>query len=98
MDSGERIHFCYHQLSGNYNRTGVYVNNRKRYDTDYDGQYCLWLRKWNGRQPRNGGGPGNGGDMGQKPDDGNGMGKGSGDGGNMGTPPEKVNNHNKEGR
>ena len=40
------------QKPGNYNRTGVYVNNRKRYDTDYDGQYCLWLRKWNGRQPR----------------------------------------------
>lgn len=42
-----------------------------------------------GGNPGNGGGPGNGGDMGQKPDDGNGMGKGPGDGGNMGTPPEK---------
>jgi len=42
-----------------------------------------------GGNPGNGGGPGNGGDMGQKPDDGNGMGNAPGDGGNMGTPPEK---------
>ena len=43
----------------------------------------------NGGAQDNGGGPGNNGDMGQKPDDGNGMGNAPGDGGNMGTPPEK---------
>ena len=35
------------------------------------------------------GGPGNNGDIGQKPDDSNGMGNAPGHGGNMGTPPEK---------
>lgn len=43
----------------------------------------------NGGAQDNGGGPGNNGDIGQKPDDSNGMGNAPGHGGNMGTPPEK---------